>query len=59
MRRGRAPLPGWLLALAVPLGIVATSAAAVSPVHVTLPMSDSLIGDGARAASATKGTDRG
>ena len=35
MRRGRAPLPGLLLAVALPLGIVATSAAATPPVHVT------------------------
>ena len=50
MRRGRAPLPGLLLAVALPLGIVATSAAAAPPVHVTSPMSDSFIGDGASAA---------
>ena len=50
MRRGRAPLPGLLLAVALPLGIVATSAAAALSVHVTFPMSDSSIGDRASAA---------
>src|SRR3954471_18597597 len=50
MRRGRAPLPRLLLAAALPLGIDASSAAAAPPVHVTFPMSDPFIGDGASAA---------
>jgi hypothetical protein len=53
MRRGPAPLPGLLLAVAQPLGSVATTAAAAPP--VLFPISESLIGDGASAARAFSG----